>query len=74
MDEMIKGLMEKVGLDEAKANLVFSFLKDNATKIPGWLGGSLDTIKDTVGDALGVGGDEDLFAGIKEQIDDARDD
>jgi hypothetical protein len=70
MQDMINGLMEKVGLSEEKAKQVVEFFKDNASKIPGWLGDGVDTVKG----ALGIGGDEDLFAGIREQVDAAKDD
>lgn len=67
--------MEKVGLDEGKATAVVSFFKDNAAKIPEWFGdlGGLDGIKDKVTDAIGIGGDENLFEGIRSQIDEAKD-
>lgn len=66
--DMINGLMEKVGLDEDQAKKVVEFLKENASKIPGWLGQGLDAVTDT----LGLGGDEDLFAGIREQMEEAK--
>lgn len=69
MQDMINGLMEKVGLSEDKAKQVVDFFKDNASKIPGWFGDSLDSVKG----ALGMG-DEDLLAGIKAQVDAAKDD
>lgn len=40
MEELINGLMTKVGLDKATAEKVISFLKENATKVPGWLASS----------------------------------
>jgi hypothetical protein len=68
MQDMINGLMEKVGLSEDKAKEVVAFLKDNASKIPGWFGDGLDSVKDV----LGVGGDEDLFAGVRDQVEAAK--
>ena len=68
MQDMINGLMEKVGLSEDQAKKVVEFLQENATKIPGWLGEGLDTVKDT----LGIGGDEDLLAGIRAQMEEAK--
>ncbi|HLU68148.1 MAG TPA: hypothetical protein VKZ63_17815 [Kofleriaceae bacterium] len=44
MEEMIQGLMEKVGLPRDKAEKVFAFLQENASKLPEWLGKS-DTLK-----------------------------
>lgn len=67
--DMINGLMEKVGLDEEKAKQVVEFFKENASKIPEWLGDGLDTVKDT----LGIGGDEDLLAGVRAQVEAAKD-
>lgn len=40
MDELISGLISKVGLDKATAEKVVGFLKENATKVPQWLGSS----------------------------------
>ncbi len=37
MDELLNGLVEKVGLDKETAEKVISFLKDNASDIPGLL-------------------------------------
>lgn len=44
MEELIKGLMTKVGLSKEQAEKVASFLEDNASKVPEWLGKS-DTVK-----------------------------
>lgn len=38
MEDMIEGLMTKVGLSKEQADKVVSFLQDNAHKIPEWLG------------------------------------
>lgn len=55
MDEMIQQLVAKVGLDEEKATQVVEFLKENAAKIPEWLGGSdfLEGLKDKLPGGLG---------------------
>jgi len=55
MDELIQQLVNKVGLDEAKATQVVEFLKENASKVPEWLGGSdlLESLKDKLPGALG---------------------
>ena len=37
MDELMNGLVEKVGLDKATAEKVIGFLKDNASDIPALL-------------------------------------
>jgi hypothetical protein len=44
MEELIKGLMTKVGLSKEQAEKVADFLQDNASKVPEWLGKS-DTLK-----------------------------
>ncbi|HEU5056141.1 MAG TPA: hypothetical protein VFU21_06435 [Kofleriaceae bacterium] len=44
MEELIKGLMTKVGLSKEQAEKVADFLEENASKIPEWLGKS-DTLK-----------------------------
>lgn len=44
MEELIKGLMSKVGLSKEQAEKVADFLEENAHKVPEWLGKS-DTIK-----------------------------
>ena len=56
MDELINGLMTKVGLDEATAKKVVAFLKENASQLPALLA-SNETAKALV-DKLpgGVGG------------------
>lgn len=62
MKELLDGLMEKVGLDESKANSVIAFLKENASKVPGWLGGAAAGIGGKVAGGLGglgLGGDDD---------------
>ena len=61
MQELINQLVEKVGLDEGKASQVVDFLKENAAKVPEWLGGGemLEGIKDKLPGGLGgmLGGD-----------------
>lgn len=54
MEEMIEGLMSKVGLSKEKAEQVVEFVKDNASKLPEWLGKS-DMVKDIAG-RIGLGG------------------
>lgn len=44
MEELIKGLMTKVGLSKEQAEKVADFLQDNASKVPEWLGKS-ETLK-----------------------------
>lgn len=55
MEEMIEGLMSKVGLSKEKAEQVVEFVKDNASKLPEWLGKS-DMVKDIAGKIPGLGG------------------
>jgi hypothetical protein len=56
MEEMVNGLMEKVGLSEDQAKQVVEFVKENAHKIPEWIGQN-DMAKD-LADKLpgGIGG------------------
>jgi hypothetical protein len=56
MDELINGLVKKVGLDEATAKKVVAFLKENAAQLPAMLATN-ETAKSMV-DKLpgGVGG------------------
>jgi hypothetical protein len=61
MEEMIAGLMKKVGLDRATAEKVFAFVKDNAEKVPEWIGKN-DTAKAIAGKIPGLGG---MFGGDK---------
>jgi len=44
MEDLIKGLMTKVGLSKDQAEKVANFLEENASKVPEWLGKS-DTLK-----------------------------
>ena len=44
MEDLIKGLMTKVGLSKEQAEKVADFLEENASKLPEWLGKS-DTLK-----------------------------
>jgi hypothetical protein len=59
MEEMIQGLMTKVGLDKEKAEQVVAFIRENATKVPQWLAsnetarGVLDKLPGGLGDKLG---------------------
>ena len=55
MDEMIEGLVSKVGLSRDKAEQVVQFIKDNASRLPGWLGKS-DVVKDVAARIPGLGG------------------
>ncbi len=56
MDEMIKQLTEKVGIDRETAEKVATFLKDHAADVPKWLGSG--GIGKQVGDRIsgGLGG------------------
>lgn len=61
MDELIKMLADKVGLDEATAGKVAEFIKDHIHEIPGMLGGAgLDGLKEQAGGLLGgfMGGEK----------------
>ncbi|MCB9750833.1 MAG: hypothetical protein H6713_12675 [Myxococcales bacterium] len=40
MNELITGLVKKVGLDEETAKKVVSFLQENASQVPQWLASS----------------------------------
>jgi len=53
MNELIKGLVEKVGLDEDKATQVVAFLKENASKLPALLGSAKDLAGDKLPDSVG---------------------
>ena len=59
MDELIQGLVAKVGLDEETAKKVFTFLQENADSIPSWLTSSdlakgvMDKIPGGLGGLLG---------------------
>ena len=64
MEELLKGLMSKVGLGEDKAKDVIRFLQDNASEVPKWLASSgiADKLPGGIGSALGGlfgGGDKD---------------
>lgn len=58
MEDLIKGLMTKVGLSKEQAEKVADFLEENASKVPEWLGKS-DTLKN-LGKKL-PGGLGDMF-------------
>lgn len=60
MNELVQGLVEKVGLDADTAKKVFEFLSDNAENIPAWL--SSDTVKSAIADTL-PGGLGAMFGG-----------
>lgn len=51
MEDLIEGLMSKVGLDKDKAEKVVAFLKENASKVPEWIGES--GLKDKLPGGLG---------------------
>jgi hypothetical protein len=59
MDELINGLVKKVGLDEATAKKVVVFLKENAAQLPAMLASNetakslVDKLPGGVGDMLG---------------------
>lgn len=58
MEELVKQLVEKVGIDQATAEKVVSFLKQHASEVPGWLsnGAAQDMLKKAtggLGDILG---------------------
>lgn len=55
MEEFVQQLVAKVGLDEDKARMVVDFVKENAHKIPEWIGGSdvLESLKDKLPGGLG---------------------
>lgn len=38
MEEMITGLVQKVGISEEQAKQVVKFLQENAHKVPEWIG------------------------------------
>jgi hypothetical protein len=63
MDEFIKVMAEKVGIDEATAAKVVEFLKENADQIPALLGktGLIDNLPAGLGDKLQglLGGEKD---------------
>lgn len=40
MDEMIRQMTERVGIDRATAEKVATFLKEHASDLPRWLGSS----------------------------------
>ena len=60
MEELISGLVQKVGLSREKAEQVADFLARNADKVPEWLGQS-DMVKEYAGKLPGgLGG---MFGG-----------
>ena len=54
MEDMLQGLIDKVGLDKETAMKVIDFVKDNADKIPEWIGSSglADKLPGGLGDML----------------------
>ncbi len=63
MNDLIKQMAEKVGIDEATAAKVVEFLQENADKIPMLLGktGLIDNLPGGLGDKLQgmMGGEKD---------------
>ncbi len=55
MEEMISGLIAKTGISKEQAEKVVEFLKENAHKVPEWLGGTDvgQSIKDKLPGGLG---------------------
>ena len=55
MEDFIANLVSKVGISEEQAKGVFEFLKDNADKVPEWLGdsGLAEQVKDKLPGGLG---------------------
>ncbi|MBO6939802.1 MAG: hypothetical protein JJ863_32825 [Deltaproteobacteria bacterium] len=58
MEEMITGLVKKVGISEDQAKQVIEFLKENAHKVPEWIGQNemakdlVDKLPGGIGDML----------------------
>lgn len=48
-ETIIKGLMDKVGIDRTQAEQVIQFLRDNSDKIPALLGGVKDKLPGGLG-------------------------
>lgn len=54
MDQLVKMIADKVGVDEATAQKVAQFIQEHAHEIPALLGkGGLDGLKDQAGGLLG---------------------
>ena len=53
MEEMIEGLIAKAGLSQEQAEAVVQFLKENADKVPGWLGVDLKDMASKLPGGLG---------------------
>lgn len=55
MDELIRGLIDKVGLNKDMAEKVVAFLKENADDVPKWLASSgiSQALPGGLGNALG---------------------
>lgn len=56
MDEFVKRMIDKTGIDEKTADKVLDFLKDNlddVVKLFGKGGGAIDSVTDALGGLLG---------------------
>ncbi len=64
MDDLIKGMVEKVGIDEATAMKVVDFLKEHADQLPALLSSSgiADSLPDGIKDSI-PGGLGNMFGG-----------
>jgi hypothetical protein len=60
MEELINQLMSKVGIDRQTAEKVANFLRDNASRIPEWLGqsGMGSKLPGGLGDMFGQKGND----------------
>lgn len=54
MEQLINGLVEKVGIDRGTAEKVADFIKDHASDIPSWIASSglADKLPGGLGDQL----------------------
>ena len=58
MEELITGLVKKIGISEDQAKQVVKFLQENAHKVPEWIGqnemakGLVDKLPGGIGDML----------------------
>lgn len=52
MEELINGLVEKVGLDKETAEKVMEFLKENSDKLPEIMGSMKDKLPGGLGNLL----------------------
>ncbi|MDX2055517.1 MAG: hypothetical protein SFV15_24150 [Polyangiaceae bacterium] len=53
MEQLIEGLVAKVGLSKEQAAQVVAFLKEHAHEVPGWLGLDVNALKDKLPGGLG---------------------